>query len=980
MLAEDLTNNANATIDGGGVITGSVYNNGIIAPGIGTASFGQINFNNGLNSASNAVLNIEIGNSTNFDKIVVTGAINLAGTLNITLVNGYNPTANTIFNIISYGSANGDFLTKNLPTLSSGLSWQATKQANTYELKVVGDPPQNIAKIGVIRWDLWQESSETNKTLGPNIYHSRLPFFGRETTASTVSISGGNQGAIDQEIAYAREAGISFFAFYWYFRWPNLSVDSPGNQFYARELFKLSNSPNKEYVKAAYILWVGAISSDDWNNSNSIPLTQIGDDMLRSDYHKVNIGGILRPLLFYHSATGHSEDLITTTQRTNLVKAYRRNNPNAPDPYIVNLVETDGAYAKMSTGASRGQAMSQYVTTGGSSTTHNYNEIISSDIEAWNRYKNADCKVIPIVTVGFDRRPRIDNHVSWEDPTNQNWTAMATNAQLHSHLQEAITFVNSNPIQCETNTILCYAWNEHDEGGYICPTIIPDGNYNIHTYQIDRSKLDVVKSLFNPNGTTPISLTLNPTNVSISATAASNQTFSVNSNTAWTTSTTDSWITGLTASGSNNGTIAFNVSANTTTTPRAGIIKINYGSNQFQSFTVNQAGVATSNCLNISNISFGAAQTNPNINGGNPFKIVYWTLAGGTPNANGKYRLTLNSDLTGGWEGSGTDIYLYAGSDWTIYIIDGASKVGVLRLVYNTNQATIIPCGGGASLTLNPTNVSISATAASNQTFSVNSNTAWTTSTTDSWITGLTASGSNNGTIAFNVSANTTTTPRAGIIKINYGSNQFQSFTVNQAGVATSNCLNISNISFGAAQTNPNINGGNPFKIVYWTLAGGTPNANGKYRLTLNSDLTGGWEGSGTDIYLYAGSDWTIYIIDGASKVGVLRLVYNTNQATIIPCGGAKLAASIEEENTSDQNYFDVAVLPNPTSGEFLISSNNNILSCFITSESGKILFIEKFKGKNIKEKIDISHLNNGLYILRINTGKRIFFKKIIKQ
>lgn len=368
-------------------------------------------------------------------------------------------------------------------------------------------------QLGVIRWDLWHNNNVTNTGLGPNQYHDRIPFFGKETGINSVSIAGSSQAIIDQEIAYAREAGISFFAFNWYFKWPNQAIDANDVYWYARERFKESTSPDKNYVRAAYILSIGSITTNDWNNANSTPLTQIGDDMLRADYHKVTINGIQRPLVFYHSGSGDSNDLITTTQRANLVTAYRRNNPTAPDPYIVNLVVTGGAYAALSTGPSRGQAMSQYVGLGDGSRL--YSGISTSDIECWNRYKNAGCKTVPIVSMGFDRRPMIDNIVPWQ-VYNPDYTVGATNSELATHLQEAVTFVNSNETECEANTILMYAWNEHLEGGYLCPTIVPDGNYTDHTYAINREKLDVVKTIFNPSGITVTTTTT--TNVSSTTT------------------------------------------------------------------------------------------------------------------------------------------------------------------------------------------------------------------------------------------------------------------------------------------------------------------------------------------------------------------------------------------------------------------------------------------------------------------------------
>jgi hypothetical protein len=348
---------------------------------------------------------------------------------------------------------------------------------------VVTVPPE--LGVGAIRWDLWHENINTTNSLNPQIYHDRVPFFGQELSPTSVLISGASQSIIDQEIAYAKNAGLSFFAFYWYERFTSQNVTSPGNYFYARELFKTSTSPDKAFVKAAYILSRNIINDSHWNNVNSTILTQIGADMLRSDYHKVTIDGVVRPLLFYHASDGN--DTIQPYQRANLVTAYRMGNPTAPEPYIVNMIETGAAQALASLSSDKAQAMSNYNTGGNASTSHTFASIVEDELVTWNRYNDANCKVVPIVSVGFDRRPRIDNPVPWESPTNTDWTAMGTPSEIASHLQTAVNFVRDNPVNCESKTIIIYAWNEHDEGGFICPTIIP-GTSNINTAVLDAIK------------------------------------------------------------------------------------------------------------------------------------------------------------------------------------------------------------------------------------------------------------------------------------------------------------------------------------------------------------------------------------------------------------------------------------------------------------------------------------------------------------
>ena len=46
----------------------------------------------------------------------------------------------------------------------------------------------------------------------------------------------------------------------------------------------------------------------------------------------------------------------------------------------------------------------------------------------------------------------------------------ATPAQLTKHLQEVLDWTAHNPDLTPANAVIIYAWNEHDEGGWLAPT------------------------------------------------------------------------------------------------------------------------------------------------------------------------------------------------------------------------------------------------------------------------------------------------------------------------------------------------------------------------------------------------------------------------------------------------------------------------------------------------------------------------------
>ena len=93
--------------------------------------------------------------------------------------------------------------------------------------------------VGAIRWDGWQENSKIQagleQVLGPNHWHYRLPFFTKVTGSNSVAFNGNSQATMDQEINYAANAGIDYWAFDIY---PDAFGMSNGLHLYLQSPFK----------------------------------------------------------------------------------------------------------------------------------------------------------------------------------------------------------------------------------------------------------------------------------------------------------------------------------------------------------------------------------------------------------------------------------------------------------------------------------------------------------------------------------------------------------------------------------------------------------------------------------------------------------------------------------------------------------------------------------------------------------------------
>jgi hypothetical protein len=109
-------------------------------------------------------------------------------------------------------------------------------------------------------------------------------------------------------------------------------------------------------------------------------------------------------------------------------------------------------------------------------------------------------QVVPLVMSGWDPRPRWENTMDpvcysdsrgwYTNPTCWDgygfWYTQPTPLQLECNLRARINWVNATPSFATARSVLIYAWNEFDEGGWLAPTYTGDGHAG------DASRLNAV--------------------------------------------------------------------------------------------------------------------------------------------------------------------------------------------------------------------------------------------------------------------------------------------------------------------------------------------------------------------------------------------------------------------------------------------------------------------------------------------------------
>ncbi len=341
-----------------------------------------------------------------------------------------------------------------------------------YEMKninIYASERNKETTFGAIRWDAWFSHNgrsdsivtQVEKTLSPAEYHFRAPFFANITDEGKIETPAKySQEIFDQEMLYAKEGGIDYFAYLWY----------DGEMSEARKLHPTSQY--KDDVKMCIML-----------DGNGIGKSRAREEILgylnSSFYFKVLDG---RPLMYYYINTGSKNANLAAAQ--NEIKYYRAKceELGIPAPYAVVMNVSGPETTKI-----YGDAVSRYSVGGNSSQT--FNDYITGVQNGWSKFNTGTVQYVPYLSFGWHAEPRFKNPVSWMKAEENSWVPYPTDEEMYNHISYALSYMDHPSVELLTkiNTVIFYAWNEHDEGSWLCPTIAVDENGN-QLYNEDGTK------------------------------------------------------------------------------------------------------------------------------------------------------------------------------------------------------------------------------------------------------------------------------------------------------------------------------------------------------------------------------------------------------------------------------------------------------------------------------------------------------------
>ena len=144
---------AGGVLNGRGTVGGDVTNNGgTLSPG---NSPGIIEITGDYSQSAEGSLLMEIGGTdpvNEFDVLHIGGMADLAGELDVVLIDGFQPALGDSFEILDIGSLIGAFDTVSLPALSGGLAWDDTALYGSGRLSVIAVPEPVAGGLLLVIW------------------------------------------------------------------------------------------------------------------------------------------------------------------------------------------------------------------------------------------------------------------------------------------------------------------------------------------------------------------------------------------------------------------------------------------------------------------------------------------------------------------------------------------------------------------------------------------------------------------------------------------------------------------------------------------------------------------------------------------------------------------------------------------------------------------------------------------------------------
>lgn len=336
---------------------------------------------------------------------------------------------------------------------------------------------QPIRRIGAVNWDCSVPSytffgKATTWTLGPAKWRDRTPYYADILGEDKIEHHYRTLEEYEVEMRYAIEAGIDYFAYCWYDLTPPPGDKSPC----AGHLQEITRA-RRLHVQSALrdTLSLCAILVT-WHPYSDDCLRLLAEEMKSPWYEKVDG----RPLVFMFSSSREVAPRL---------RAFCRETGTS-DPFVV--VMSNKWPNKCAGDLEHADALSAYggftedAPTGGEFAAM---EVMQNSVRA-----TFGMPVIPHFSTGWDPTPRIERPNPWAHYPEWDYAPKLSREDMLDEATMLRRWIERHPGECPTGHVMVFAWNEFEEGGWICPNVGPDGRPDVSRVRVFREVADALKS------------------------------------------------------------------------------------------------------------------------------------------------------------------------------------------------------------------------------------------------------------------------------------------------------------------------------------------------------------------------------------------------------------------------------------------------------------------------------------------------------
>ena len=337
-----------------------------------------------------------------------------------------------------------------------------------------------ITRVGAVNWDCSVPSwtffgKASTNVLGPEKYRDRTPYFAKEIDDDKIEYSYRTLAEYERELQYAIDAGIDYFAYCWYDQAPQPAIRKgrgAAADGHLQEITKARLNHAKSVLRDKIHLCAILVTTHAYSDEE---LTALALEMREPWYEKA----MGRPLvyMFPGSAT-------LSPRLKDLCKKL-----SVAEPYVVAMVceppsEDPMAYANA-------DAISAYACTEPGPDPAAYCDMAV----LWNGIRaTSKLPVVPHFSTGWNPTPRMEIPTPWTYYPNKPWAPKLSEENWLDQARKLRAWTERNERICPTGHVMAFAWNEFEEGGWICPNLGKDGKPDVSRVNSFRKVVETLKA------------------------------------------------------------------------------------------------------------------------------------------------------------------------------------------------------------------------------------------------------------------------------------------------------------------------------------------------------------------------------------------------------------------------------------------------------------------------------------------------------